>query len=219
MKGWLFKTQGWRFLCAFPPCTLLDKMSFWSLGMTFNVYFASFLWPLSSESARSWICQRELLLESKAEGIKVNSRRDNIEPYNGIQGSTILLNNSRQNSQNAPGAALCDHSLFAPPKGHISEGCIPVRMTGYCFPKCRFNAITDLRETKRHSVSACHHKWSGNHYHLIERLMVQKWLQKFPMGQLCRPCIQGLPGWGWDSMRRKIYWGRGNMMVYSLWFL
>lgn len=48
-------------------------------------------------------------------------------------------------------------------------------------------AITDPRETEWHSGSACHSKWSGNHYQLIERLMVQKWLQALPMGRLSAP--------------------------------
>lgn len=90
----------------------------------------------------------------------------------------------------------------------LSEWLVTVSpSTGSC-------AITDPRETEWHSVRACHIKWSENHCQLIERLMVQKWLQTLPMGQLGAPAqaSSGCQAWGWDSMRRKTYSGRSDSL-------
>lgn len=66
-------------------------------------------------------------------------------------------------------------------------------------------AITDPRETEGHSGSACHSKWSGNHYQLIERLMVQKWLQTLPMGRLsaAAQAFRGCQAWAGAPWEEK----------------
>lgn len=47
--------------------TLLDKVPFWSCGWPSMCSLTISCDPLSSEEARSWICQRELPLETKGE--------------------------------------------------------------------------------------------------------------------------------------------------------
>lgn len=47
--------------------TLLDKVPFWSCGWPSMCNLTISCDPLSSKEARSWICQRELPLETKGE--------------------------------------------------------------------------------------------------------------------------------------------------------
>ena len=160
--------------------------------MTLNIYSTSFPWPVLVRVSKLLNCLRESPLQTKGEGIRVSSHGDNTDPYNTcVPGSTILHLITKSRTPRVILEQPCGTILSLPPHraanqntAFLSEWLVTVS------PSTSSGAITDPRETERHS------KWLNNYYQQIELLMVQKWFQTLLWGPAlsCHPGIQGSPG-------------------------